>query len=212
MSIGIFGIAGWLPVVSPSLTAEDLASLFEQNRVNILIGMSLLALSAAFYWPFSAAITMQMRRIEGKSHPLTYVQIVSSTGTVMAILLPSYFWLAAVFRPEVPAGTLQVFNDLSWLMFIGCYPPIFIQNLSIARVILTDKKQLKTYPRWVGFMNIWVPIIYLVLAVGLPFEKTGPLAWDGILGFWVVALCFFSWLFVMWWTTVKAVNSAAEED
>jgi hypothetical protein len=209
MSLGIFGVTGWMPVVSPSLTANEIAAIFAKDRIRILTGMSILAFACVFYWAFAAAIAMQMRRIEGKSHPLTYVQMSSAAGTVMAILLPAYFWIGCAFRPEVPPGTLQIFNDISWLMYIGCYPPAFIQALSIGICILTDKNEVKAYPRWVGFANIVIAILYAA-AVGMAFDKTGPGAWDGIFGFWLAAFVFFSWVVIMWWNTVKAINSAVD--
>jgi len=209
MSLGIFVITGWLPVISPSLTADEVAAVFDEDRTRILIGMSILAFASVFYWSFAAAIAMQMKRIEGKSHPLTYVQMASATGTVMAVLLPAYYWIGCAFRPEVPPGTLQIFNDISWLMFVGCYPGAFLQNLSIGFCILTDKKEIKAYPRWVGIANIVIAILY-VPAAGMSFDKTGPGAWDGILGFWLAAFAFFSWVIIMWWTTVRAIKSVSD--
>ena len=40
----------------------------------------------------------------------------------------------------------------------------------------------------------------------IPFFKTGPLAWNGLIGFWVVAVAFFTWAFAMWIFTAKAIG------
>ena len=209
MSAGIFGIAGWMPLIPPDMNAADLTAHFEQNRMRIRIGMTLLALSGVFWWSLSAAIAMQMKRIEGKSHPLTYIQMASSSGTVMIILLAAYFWLVAAYRAETPPSTLQMLNDFAWLTFIGFYPPGFIQNISIGMCILTDKNEVKAYPRWVGFANIWIAILFLPGAL-LPFFHSGPFSWNGIIGFWLVANAFFGWIIMMWWMTVKAIKSDPE--
>src|SRR4029077_5658529 len=93
LALGVFGIAGWMPLIDPGASAADIALEFQQNRWRIRLGMSVLAFSAVFWWSMSAAIAMQMKRIEGAPHPLTYVQMASSSGTVMIALLSAYFWL-----------------------------------------------------------------------------------------------------------------------
>lgn len=203
LAIGLFGIAGWLPLVKPGLNAEQIQALFEQDRIRIRIGMTVLALAAVFWWSFSSAIAMVMKRIEGDSHPLTYVQMASATGTVLGVFIPAYIWLAAAYRPEIPAGTLQAMNDLAWLMIIGAYPPAVLQAVAIAICILGDRKH--TYPRWVGFASLWAAILFLPGAL-LPFFKIGPFAWNGLIGFWLVAVAFFAWIILMWWATVAAIK------
>ena len=209
MSIGLFGIAGFMPLIPPDMNAADLATRFAEDRMRIRLGMSLLALCAVFWWSFSAAIAMQMKRIEGKSHPFTYVQMASASGTVMIILLAAYFWLVALYRPDTPASTIQMLNDFAWLTFVGFYPPGFIQNVSIGMCILSDKSDKPAYPRWVGFANIWIAILFLPGAL-LPFFHSGPFSWNGIIGFWLVANAFFGWIIMMWWMTVKAIKSDPE--
>jgi hypothetical protein len=206
LGLGAFAVAGWLPPVLPSLNADQIAALFVQDGMRIRIGMSILALGSVFWWPFSAAIAMQMKRMEGDSHPLTYVQMAAASGTVVAVMIPAYIWLGAVYRPDqTPAGTLQVLNDVSWFLFIGAYPPAFLQNLAIGFCILQSKQPL--YPRWVGFANLWAAVLFVPGAL-LPFFKTGPFAWNGIISFWLVATVFFGWIIMMWWSTLAAIKKS----
>ena len=69
LNLGIFGIAGWMPLIDPGISAADLALEFQENRWRIRLGMPVLAFASVFWWTMSAAIAMQMRRIEGASHP-----------------------------------------------------------------------------------------------------------------------------------------------
>lgn len=209
MSIGLFGIAGWMPLIPPDMTANDFAAEVAGNRTRIRIGMTLLALSGAFWWTFSAAISMQLKRIEGKSHPWTYVNMASSSGTSLIIMLAGYFWLVAAYREDTSPANMQMLNDFAWLTFVGFYPPGFIQNISIGMGILSDRNGNKVYPRWVGFANIWLAILFLPGAL-LPFFHSGPFSWNGIIGFWLVANAFFGWIIMMWWMTVKAIKSDPE--
>ena len=56
LALGIFGIAGWMPLVPPGMSAEDVATEFQENRWRIRLGMSVLAFAAVFWWTMSAAI------------------------------------------------------------------------------------------------------------------------------------------------------------
>jgi hypothetical protein len=206
LSLGIFGIAGWMPLISPGMSAADLATEFQQHRLRIRLGMSVLAFASVFWWSMSAAIAMQMKRIEGPSHPLTYVQMASSCGSVFAVLLAAYFWLVAAYREDLSPGTLRMLNDFAWLAFVGMYPPGFLQNISIGWCILTDRSQARVYPRWVGFANIWLALLFLPGAL-LPFFHAGPFSWNGVIGFWLVAVAFFGWILMMWRMTVRAIQA-----
>lgn len=211
LGLGIFGIAGWFPPIEPSLGATDIATLFKENPVRIRIGMTVLALASVFWWPFSAAISMQMKRIEGdKSHPLTYVNMGAASGTVVAILIPAYFWLALAYRPESTSPeTMQLINDFCWLSFIGMYPPGFLQCLAVGFCVLSDKSAKPVYPRWIGYANLWVAVGFMPGAL-LPFFHSGPFSWNGIIGFWLVATLFFGWIVMMWWYTVKAIKQQGD--
>jgi hypothetical protein len=57
-----------------------------------------------------------------------------------------------------------------------------------------------------GYANLWL-MVGLLLGIFIPFFKTGPLAWNGVIGFWVVATAFFVWVFLMWSLTVRAIKS-----
>jgi hypothetical protein len=210
MGIGIFGIAGWLPPHDPAWSAQQISEIFQQDQLRIRIGITILALACVLWWPFSAAIAMQIRRIEGRFHVLATTQLMTSSGTVFAVMIPCYIWLAMSYRPELTApDTMQLLNDLSWLSFVGMYPPALIQNLAIGTAILSDPRPDPIFPRWVGFANFWLAVCYLVGAL-LPFFKTGPFAWNGMFGFWLAAVSFFGWIVMMWWATLRAISRTTD--
>ncbi|MGQ0700356.1 MAG: hypothetical protein ACT4PZ_19225 [Panacagrimonas sp.] len=209
LGAGIFGVAGWLPTIAPSRSAADIAQMFLQDQTRIRIGMSMLAAASVLWWAMSAVIAVQMKRIEGPHHPMTYLQLASASGTVMAILFPAYIWLALVYRPgTVTPETMQLVNDFNWMVFIGAYPPACIQNFAIGICILSDKRAEPIFPRWVAYANFWIAIAFLP-GVLIPFFKTGPFTWTGLIGFWLVAVTFFGWIVMMWWATVRAINRQA---
>jgi hypothetical protein len=212
MAVGVFAIAGWLPPHDPGWTAAEIVRIFAEDRTRIRIGISILALASVLWWSFAAVIATQMKRIEGRHHPLAYTQLACAAGTVLAVLVPAYVWLALAFRPDAAEPrTIQLLNDLAWLSFVGMYPPALLQNVVLGSCILSDSRSSPVFPRWVGFVNFWLALCYVVGAL-IPFFKRGPFAWNGLFGFWLAAVSFFGWVFVMWWATVRAIRSQPLDD
>jgi len=104
----------------------------------------------------------------------------------------------------------MVFNDLSWFMIIGGVGTVIVQNLAVGICILNDGSGKHIYPRWLGFWSIWLALADLPGAL-IPFFKTGPFTWTGLLGFWMVVTAFFTWLVLFYVFTVIAINKQAKE-
>jgi hypothetical protein len=208
LGLGLFAVAGWLPPHQPGWSAAHIVQIFQEHRMRIRAGVALLAAGSVFFWPFSAAIATQMKRIEGRDHSLASTQLVSATGGVLAVLLPSFLWFAVAYRPDTsPPAVMQIFNDLAWLTFVGFYTPAVLQTLAIGVCILTDKTSSGIYPRWLGFANFWAAIGFMPGAL-IPFFQSGPFAWDGLISFWLAVIVFFIWLLLMWRATVRAIKQA----
>ena len=207
IGLGGFLVAGWLPPVHADLDAQAIVALFNQDRDRIRFGMTVFGFSAMFYWFFAAAIASQMQRIEGEYHPLTRIEMTSSNGTALALMLLAFIGLTMCYRENIEPTTLQFANDLWWLLFVGLWMPGVAQNISIGVCILQDKRPEaeKIYPRWVAFVNFWVAVSFAPGAY-IAFFHTGPFSWHGILGFWPVGIGFFLWAGVMWWATVRAIK------
>lgn len=207
LGLGIFGIAGWMPLVNPAASAETIAQMFVDNQTRIRIGATVLGIGSVLWWSFAAAIAMQMKRIEGDSHPLAYVQMATASGGILALLLPAYFWLALAFRPDmVPPAVMRLINDWAWLSFIGMFPPGVLQNCVLGACILADKRAEPIYPRWVAYVCFWAAAGFAPTALLPFFPNGGPFAWNGIIGFWVPATAFFGWIVVLWWMTLRAIK------
>lgn len=204
---GWFFITGWFPPLEPGLDTSAVQAMYVADRTSIRIGVTILAFASVFWWTFSAAIAGQLRRMEGIADPIwSRVQMASASGTVVVIMLAAYFVLAAAYRADMPAENIQLFHDMAWLLMIGGYPPGFLQNLAIGVCILGNKSEQQPYPRWIGYGNLWVAILFLPGAL-LPFFHDGPFAWNGLIGFWLVAFFFFAWILIMWRYTVKAIKN-----
>lgn len=205
LGVGLFGLTGWFPPTDPGLDAASIAALYEKDRTSIRFGLVLLALAGTLWWPFSAAISMQLKRIEGGVGPFTLVQMATATGTAVMISLSAFMFLLAAFRPEISPEIIRALNDFGWLLILGWFPPGFLQALAIGLCILGDRSTKGPYPRWVGFASVWVAVLLLPSAL-IPFFHGGPFAWNGIISFYFVATVFFIWILAMWCMTAKAIQ------
>jgi hypothetical protein len=116
-------------------------------------------------------------------------------------------WTVMAFRAEDPS-IVQAFNDLGFFLFLYTWPPFGIFMVIIAVAIFRNVNPQNIFPRWVAYYNIYAAI-GMAPASFMGLFKTGPLAYNGILAFWVVAVDFFVWMVVMSMVMFKAI--AADE-
>ena len=205
-----FGLAGFIPPLSPSLTPEQVAAHYQENTTGIRIGMALMLISSMFYASFTAVMSGQMRRIPGVTPTAIYTQLAAGAFACCTFLLPAIFFIVASFRPERDPVLTQLLNDLSWIMLVIPWPPFMMQNFTFAFAILTDRRADPLFPRWMGFLNIWAPISFTP-AILLPFFKSGPFAWSGLLVIWIPAFIFIIWFVIVTLQLLKAIDREARE-
>lgn len=203
-------VAGFLPLPRPSMTASEVATLVSDDTTRIRLGMLLVSIGAAFLQPFVGEITVQMRRIEGRHSPLSWVQLGLGTLLVIEFIVPVFVCLAATYRPERSPEITQALFDLCWLMFVGVVSTAVLQCIVIAVAILGDKRKQPLFPRWVGYFNIWTALLFSPGGV-VVFFKSGPLAWNGLFTFWIPLSVFGIWFGVMTWAMLTAIARQERE-
>lgn len=202
---GAFLVAGWVPPPSPDMSRSEIADIFRDSD-NVRVAAAMFFFGSCLFVAPCVAITTQMRRIEGPNHTLANLQMVSAAIGVLAIQIPAALWLAISYRDGTAEAVVVTLNDVAWFFLLGAVGSAVMQNLSIGACILgTDGS---VYPRWLGYANFWL-MTGLMFGVFIPFFKTGPLAWNGVIGFWVVAIAFFAWAILMWLFTVRAIKAQA---
>jgi hypothetical protein len=203
-----FLIAGFLPPPSPGESASHLAHLYRHDATRIRIGLQIAWSASVLFLPFVALLTMLMKRAEGEFAPWSYTQLAAGLGSVIVFVIPLWNVQAAVYRAQRAPQTVQALSDLGWLPFVGGWAVPAAQSAALAVVIFADRATRPTFPRWAGYFNIWIALLY-VPAIALPFVKSGPLAWNGVLPFWLGAAAFFGWIVVM---TVLALRALHDVD
>jgi hypothetical protein len=205
--IALWLFAGYVPPMSPSLTAEEVAAIYRENTTMIRIGMLCVIASCGLVASWVAVITVQMKRIEGARPVLAYTQLAAGAVGIFLFLLPAMCWTLAAFRPDRDPQLTMLINDLGWFILVMPFGPPIVQNFAIGLAVLTDKSPRPVFPRWVGYFNIWSGVLFIPGGM-VTFFKTGPFAWSGLLAFWVPLFVFGAWFLAMF----VALRGAIRQD
>jgi drug/metabolite transporter (DMT)-like permease len=209
-AVGLIGLAQFVPPPHTDASLDEVVSLYADHTERLRAGLVLMMIGAGFIASWGSAITTQLKRIEGAHSPMTWTNLACTAANVMVVTVPVMIMIAASFRPDRNPEITQALNDLAWIMFVMVFPPVMVQELAIAAAVFAHPGQ-KVFPRWVGYFNVWCALL-LVPAVLLPFFKTGPFAWHGILEFWLAGVVFFGWIVVMTVATIGAINRQAAQE
>jgi hypothetical protein len=78
-------------------------------------------------------------------------------------------------------------------------------------VILLDKRPRPYLPAWMAWLCFLTAASFLPL-VAMPFFTTGPLAWHGLINYWVALGLFFAVVYGMTWCLLRAIRRIEEEE
>jgi hypothetical protein len=179
----------FIPPMSPALSAGEVAAHYREHTFGVRIGGLLMFVSSLFYAAFTAVMSAQMRRIP-KVHPAAvYSQLAGGAFACITFMVPAMLFLVVAFRPGRDPDITLALNDMAWIFLVIAWPPFVVQNWSYAYAILSDGRERSLIPRWVGYLNIWAPFLFMPASL-LVFFKTGPFAWNGFVVFWIPATVF----------------------
>lgn len=208
LGIGYVGFAGLVPPPSPTRSAESIASFFDDHAIRLRIGLTLCMLGAGLLVPWSCAIAVQIKRIEGPWSPMAYTQMTSGAVGALLIVFPAFFLQAAAYRPDRSPEVVLFASDAAFLIFFGAACLIVVQALSLALAIFQDTRVEPVFPRWVAYFSVWTASI-LVLGSLDVFFKEGPFAWDGIVTFWLDFTAFGAWAVIV---TVQLIRRIGDHE
>ena len=186
---GAFALAGFIPPLKPSMSAEEIASHYQDHTTGIRVGACLMLLSGMFYAAYTAVISAQMQRIPGVHRSVYYTQMTAGAFACVTFLVPAVLFLVTAFRPDRDPETTQLLNDMSWIFLVLPWPPFMAQNYSFAFAIVSDERERPLFPRWLAYVNVWAPLVFSP-ALLLPFFKTGAFSWAGLFVIWIPAFVF----------------------
>ncbi|CAN7415034.1 hypothetical protein LJR219_002640 [Phenylobacterium sp. LjRoot219] len=199
----IWGLAfltfpGFVHPMSPTLSAEAVAAFYRdpENLPRIRYSMVVFNWFGVALIPFLALIVMQIRRMAHQTPILAFCFYGCLTGGPTLFFMADLFWLLAAFRPERDPELIQLFNDLAWVTFTGQVGFLIGQSVILALSIYLDRQPKPVFKTWVAHFNLVVAAA-LAPASFVALATEGPIAWDGLLSFWVKNIAIGLWILVM---------------
>ena len=199
-------VAGWFPPPHPNLDATAVARMFSDDRTRIRIGVLILTGAAPLLACYGAALTHQIRRSLGADSPLATAQSLVAACLILEFIFPQMIWQAGAFRADRNPQLVQLCYDIGWLMYMGVVGTAMLQMILCAIAILQDRRTEPLLPRWVAYVCIW-STIGVAGGAFCVFTQTGPIAWNGLIAFWLLAVAFFIWMVTMSWGMLRASRS-----
>ncbi len=209
--IAFLAFPGFFPPMSPEMPAEDVARFYQQNSTMIRFSMITFNLCAIMLVPFFMTIVVQVKRMATPSHVLAYSYLAAIATGATLFAIADIFWLVAAFRPDRNPQLVQLLNDMAWLIFIAPVGFVVVQNLILALAIRLDAQPRPIFPRWVAYFSI-LTAVAITPAVCAVIFKTGPLAWDGAISFWLRIGAFSLYIAVMFFVLRAAIKRQAADE
>jgi hypothetical protein len=200
-------VAGYVIPPKASATPGEIAAFYHLNTFDIRLGLLIGLLGTAGWAALMAVMWVQLTRINhGARNVMATLHVI--TGVAVYVLLTLFMVLlaAAAFRPErAPEGT-QLLHDIGWFMAFLAAIPFVVQALAAGLAILGDRREHPIFPRWVGYLGLWVALL-LLPGSALLFFKTGPFAYDGVISYWIPLFGFGGWMAVQSWSALRAAKA-----
>ena len=204
---------GFVPPMSPAMSAEQVAAFYRdpENLPRIRYSMILFNWFSVGFIPVLALIVLQMRRMAHRTPIFSYAIIACAAGGPTIFLMADLFWLLAAFRPERDPQLTVMFNDLAWVTFSSQVGFLIAQSVILALAIYLDRQERPVFPPWVAHFNLGVAAL-LIPAAFVGAATTGPIAWNGLLTFWVRNIAVGLWIVVMAVVLGRAIKRQRAED
>ncbi|MDT5125705.1 MAG: hypothetical protein QOH54_1349 [Mycobacterium sp.] len=209
--LAFIAFPGFLPPMSPQTPAEEVAAFYQQNAAMIRFSMITFNLCAIMLVPFFMTIVLQIKRMALPSHLLAYSYLCGIAGGATLFAIADIFWLIAAFRPDRNPQLILLLNDMAWLIFIAPVGMVVVANLCLALAVFLDARSDPVFPRWVAYVNIATAAAMTPAACAVIF-RTGPLAWDGAVSFWLRIGAFGLNVAVMFVVLRSAINRQASDE
>ena len=202
-------LSGLWPPPQPTASAEQIKAFYAGDPIRIRLGLALMMAGMGLIMPWGASIAAHTSRIKNSSSAMTFVQV-AAFGVATIIGVASVIcWGVAAFRPnDIAPDVTRGFSDLGWFFFVFDWSPLFVWYLAVALAIFGDRGSAPVFPRWAGYLSLWVATLSAPGGLMI-FFKTGPLAFNGIFAIWIPLGVFFIWIIAMTALVIQATNRLA---
>lgn len=163
------------------------AQWFDHNHSGILVGFGAAFLIAGFSCAANSLIAYSMRRMSVSPIFAYSYLVIYSLAAVPGMLLTCIALVVGAMRPDRDLALISLLYDMGFLSFSGTMGIFLVGSVVWAIAILLDKNCV--FPKWFGYLNICNAFTEVVVAPCWIF-KDGPLAWNGIIAFYINMVVF----------------------
>jgi hypothetical protein len=201
--VGFMMIAKYLPPPSPELSPEQLVARLRGNLNGFRLGMVLTMFGFALMVPWAMGIDA---RAGGHGQPplLSYVQL--GSAAIGSLIGQGATWIfeATVYRlDDTDPHIVRALHDLGWFTFLAPWPSFTVWCFAIALAVLRGGG----LPRWSAYLAVWTGILFMPACLIFWF-KSGPMAWNGVIAFYIPVFIFFIWVVGMTVPALRSLRSA----
>jgi hypothetical protein len=208
-ALGFMYLAEYLPPPSAQLSPEALVARLQANLTGFRIGMVVTMCGFAMMVTWAVGIAGRVYAREGRLPLLTYVQLGSvAIGSLIGQGACWIFEATAYRLDDTDPHIIRALHDLGWFTFLAPWPSFTIWCFAQALAIFRDDRPEPGLPRWTGYLAVWTGILFLPACL-IFFFKTGPMAWNGVIAFYIPVFIFFIWVVGL---TVPALQSLRREE
>jgi hypothetical protein len=196
----------------PSASPQAVWDHYKDLRLPIMIAMSVCLTMCAFYMAWSVAIAKVMERIEGPNGIFSKLEMMGGTITAAPLMVACAIWLTAAHEIDnIDPGTAHLLYWFGWLLIDLAYFVTSFQIAACSIVFMRDKREKKLVPDAVSWWG-WVTFVSFFAVSAIPFVTTGPLAFNGVISFWIAFFTWFLWVPSLSYFIVKAIGRIKAED
>jgi hypothetical protein len=203
-------VAGFVPPPSAADGAARIAALYRAHRDDIRLGMLLAQIGVGCAIPFVVVLSRHVDRCLPGSAVLAKIQSMAGTVLLVDLIVPIAAIATATIVPGQSPELLLGLNDFAFILILWAFAPATVEAWAVGCAVLKQRKGSSVIPRWVGYFNLIVGVIYVLGAPTLYF-KHGAFGWDGVLAFWLVFIAFAIWVLVMSWMMLRAIENSRDQ-
>jgi len=201
---------GFFPPMSPGMSASEVTKFYVRHSTMIRTSMIIFNLCGIMLLPFFMVIVYQMKRMATPTQVLGYCYLSAAATGATLFAIADLFWLIAAFRPDRDPQLIMLLNDLAWITSTAPVGMIIAQNLCLGLAVLLDSQPRPIFPRWVAYFSFGVSLV-MAPSVCAAVVQSGPLAWNGLVSFWLRIISYALFLVVMFFVLQSAIKRQRKE-
>lgn len=203
-AFGFMFLARYLPPPSPELSPDALVERLRANVNGFRLGMVITMVAFAMMVTWAMGVAARLHATEQKLPLLTYLQLGSvAIGSLIGQGATWIFQATAYRLDDTDPQIIRALHDLGWFTFLAPWPSFTVWCFALAVAILRNDRVGAGLPRWAGYLSLWTGILFMPACLIFWF-KHGPMAWNGVIAFYIPVFIFFIWVVGV---TVPALQS-----